>query len=74
MKKVIKISGYTMIINQRTGSISANLLKYNEMAEITFKYSKYYIIYNRIKKPPIPINRDEWSTLIIVYVFINKVT
>lgn len=43
MKKVIKISGYTMIINQRTGSISANLLKYNELAEITFKYSKYYI-------------------------------
>ena len=43
MKKVIKISGYTMIINQRTGLISANLLKDNEMAEITFQYSKYYI-------------------------------
>ena len=43
MKKVIKISGYTMIINQRTGSISANLLKDNEMAEISFKHSEYYI-------------------------------
>ena len=43
MKKVIKVSGYTMIINQRTGSISANLLKDNEMSEITFQYSKYYI-------------------------------
>ena len=43
MKKVIKISGYTMIINQRTGVISVNLLKDNEMPEITFKYSEYYI-------------------------------
>ncbi len=43
MKKVIKISGYTMIINQRTGVISAKLLKDNEMSEITFQYSKYYI-------------------------------
>lgn len=43
MKKVIKVSKYTMIIFQGTGSISANLLKYNEMAKITFKYSQYYI-------------------------------
>ena len=32
-----------MIINQRTGVISAKLLKDNEMSEITFQYSKYYI-------------------------------
>ena len=43
MKKVIKISGYTMIINQRTGVISVKMLKDNEMLEITFQYSKYYI-------------------------------
>lgn len=43
MKKVIKISGYTMIINQRTGVISVKMLKDNEMLEITFKYSEYYI-------------------------------
>ena len=43
MKKVIKISRYTMILNQRTNSIPANLLKDNEMPEITLKYSKYYI-------------------------------
>lgn len=43
MKKVIKISGYTMIINQRTGVISVKMLKDNEMLEITFKYCEYYI-------------------------------
>ncbi len=43
MKKAIKISGYTMIINQRIDSIPANLSKDNEISEITFQYSKYYI-------------------------------